>query len=70
MLSANGFTQYEISNFYRNRKGSPSSHNQMYWKGNIEYLAFGMGAASYTNKTRFTRPKTLKKYFQWVDRGA
>jgi len=39
----------------------------MYWKGNVEFLAFGMGAASFTEGLRFTRPKTLKKYFQWVE---
>ena len=39
-----------------------SLHNSMYWDGEQEYMAFGMGAASYVDYKRFTRPKTLKKY--------
>ena len=44
-----------------------SKHNQMYWTGNQEFFAFGMGAASFTNGQRFTRPKTIKKYEQYVN---
>lgn len=39
----------------------------MYWEGDQEYLAFGMGAASFFNGYRFSRPKTLKKYENWVN---
>lgn len=39
----------------------------MYWKGNEEFLAFGTGAASFVNKYRFTRPKNIKQYFNYVD---
>ncbi|XTZ12216.1 MAG: radical SAM family heme chaperone HemW, partial [cyanobacterium endosymbiont of Rhopalodia inflata] len=28
---------------------------------------FGMGAASYTNQQRFTRPRTRKYYYSWVN---
>ena len=38
----------------------------MYWEGDQEYLAFGMGAASFFNGYRFSRPRTLKKYEDWV----
>ena len=41
----------------------------MYWKGNKNYLAFGMGASSYIDNQRETRPKTLKKYMDWVGKG-
>ena len=39
----------------------------MYWDGDTEYLAFGCGAASYVDKVRFSRPKTLKNYYRYVD---
>lgn len=61
-----GFEQYEVSNFSKG-KLYQSKHNLMYWKGDVEWLACGTGAASYHNKTRFTRPKTVKKYFEYVD---
>ena len=40
----------------------------MYWAGDTEYLAFGCGAASFLDRVRFSRPKTLKKYYQYVDK--
>ena len=42
----------------------------MYWQGNREYLAFGMGAVSLLNGVRFQRPRNLKRYFEFVDTGA
>ena len=39
----------------------------MYWEGSREFMGFGCGAASYFQKRRFTRPKTLKKYYKFVD---
>ncbi|MGC1395304.1 MAG: coproporphyrinogen III oxidase, partial [Coleofasciculaceae cyanobacterium] len=30
------------------------------------YYAFGMGAASYTQGRRFTRPRTRTEYYTWV----
>ena len=38
----------------------------MYWDGEQEYMAFGMGSASYVNGVRFSRPKTITKYKQYV----
>ena len=38
----------------------------MYWSGNTEWMACGTGAASYINNVRFTRPKSIKKYFDYV----
>jgi oxygen-independent coproporphyrinogen-3 oxidase len=35
----------------------------MYWEGNREFFAFGCGAASYINKHRFTRPKSVSTYY-------
>ena len=65
-LGEHGLHQYEVSNFARS-EGVQSKHNLMYWEGDREYLAFGMGAASFFNGFRFSRPKTLKKYQTWVD---
>lgn len=64
-LSDAGLNQYEVSNFAR--EGFESKHNQMYWDGQQEFMAFGMGAASFTESIRFERPKSLKKYFEFVE---
>ena len=37
-----------------------------YWE-NQSYYGLGMGAASYTNNQRFTRPRTRKDYYQWIN---
>lgn len=50
-LEANGYHQYEISNFAK--KGKKCRHNIRYWKVD-EYLGFGQSAASYINKARFS----------------
>lgn len=60
-----GFEHYEVSNFCRN--GEKSRHNQCYWEGNRSFGAFGMGATSFVNGLRVTRPKSLKKYYDYVD---
>jgi putative oxygen-independent coproporphyrinogen III oxidase len=59
-----GFEHYEISNYAQ--PGYRSKHNQMYWKCE-PFLAFGMGAASFLGGKRFSRPKTLKEYYSWVN---
>jgi len=62
-LREQGYEHYEISNY-----GKPaylSKHNQTYWK-NQSYYGFGMSATSYTEMKRFTRPRKLVPYFEWV----
>ncbi len=39
-----------------------------YWSGNQEFYGFGMSAASLIHGFRYTRPKNIKKYYQYVDR--
>jgi coproporphyrinogen III oxidase-like Fe-S oxidoreductase len=41
-------------------------HNPAYWLGNKYYYAFGMGASSFVNNIRLNRPKSIKKYFDFV----
>ncbi|MDJ0660868.1 MAG: radical SAM family heme chaperone HemW [Crocosphaera sp.] len=63
MLTETGYEHYEISNYAQS--GYQCQHNLVYWE-NKPYYGLGMGAASYTNNQRFTRPRTRKDYYQWV----
>ncbi len=64
ILTQAGYEHYEISNYAKS--GYQCLHNLVYWE-NKPYYGLGMGAASYTNQKRFTRPKTRKDYYDWVD---
>ncbi|MBP0021134.1 MAG: coproporphyrinogen III oxidase [Cyanobacteria bacterium SBLK] len=66
-LTQNGLEHYEISNY--GKAGFQCRHNRLYWE-NRSYYGFGMGAASYTQNRRFTRPRTRKDYYTWVQKGA
>jgi putative oxygen-independent coproporphyrinogen III oxidase len=73
-LTTAGYQHYEISNYARlavagSARSSACRHNQVYWQ-NDSYYAFGMGAASYVQGTRFTRPRYTQDYFDWVAAGA
>lgn len=46
-----------------------SQHNLGYWR-NAPFYAFGVGAASYLFQRRFSRPRTMKAYQQWVTEFA
>lgn len=63
ILNLSGYEHYEISNYAK--PGHQCRHNRVYWK-NRPYYAFGMGAASYLNRQRFTRPRKRKEYYAWV----
>lgn len=65
LLTASGYTHYEISNYAQ--PGKECKHSLMYWSGHTAYLGAGLGAASYVNKVRMTRPRRLSEYYQWVD---
>lgn len=41
-------------------------HNEVYWRGDASYYAFGLGAASYLQDRRFSRPRGMGAYKQWV----
>ncbi|MBD2058817.1 coproporphyrinogen III oxidase [Oculatella sp. FACHB-28] len=64
VLSTAGYEHYEISNYAK--PGHQCRHNRVYWE-NRAYYGFGMGAASYVQGQRFTRPRTRREYFQWVE---
>lgn len=63
ILTSTGYEHYEISNYAM--PGHQCRHNQVYWE-NRPYYAFGMGAASYVEGFRFTRPRTRREYYAWV----
>jgi putative oxygen-independent coproporphyrinogen III oxidase len=67
ILTNANFSHYEISNYAL--PGHQCHHNRVYWE-NRPYYGFGMGAASYTQGKRFSRPRKTKEYYAWVEAGA
>jgi putative oxygen-independent coproporphyrinogen III oxidase len=66
-LTAAGYNHYEISNYARS--DYKCRHNLTYWH-NLPYYGFGMGAASYLEGYRFTRPRKTQEYYQWIADGC
>lgn len=66
-LTAAGYGHYEISNYALT--GYQCRHNRVYWQ-NRPFYGFGMGAASFVGGKRFTRPRTRREYYTWVNQGA
>eukprot|EP00899_Mesostigma_viride_P019255 jgi/Mesvir1/27330/Mv07146-RA.1 len=64
LLRGAGYEHYEVSNYARGPQFR-SCHNQLYWRC-APYHAFGNGAASYTHGKRFSRPRGLPEYTDWV----
>ncbi|MBE9160688.1 coproporphyrinogen III oxidase [Nodosilinea sp. LEGE 06152] len=62
-LTAQGYDHYEVSNYAQ--PGHQCQHNLTYWH-NQPYYGFGLGAASYTQHQRVSRPRTLTTYGEWV----
>lgn len=62
-LTRAGYQHYEVSNYAK--PGFQCRHNRVYWE-NQPYYGFGMGAASYIQAQRFTRPRKRHEYYQWV----
>lgn len=59
LLRANGYEQYEISNFAR--PGMRCAHNLTYWNDD-EYIGLGVGAAAYLNGVRRTNTRDVELY--------
>lgn len=66
LLTQAGYQHYEISNYAQ--PGYQCRHNRVYWE-NRAFYGFGMGAASYVQQQRFTRPRKRQEYFTWVEQG-
>ena len=66
-LTDAGYEHYEISNYAQ--PGHQCQHNRVYWQ-NRPYYGFGMGAASYIQGKRFTRPRKTQEYYQWLKNGG
>jgi putative oxygen-independent coproporphyrinogen III oxidase len=66
-LTSAGYEHYEISNYARS--SYQCRHNRVYWE-NRPFYGFGMGAASFVDGKRFTRPRTRQEYYEWVEKGA
>ncbi len=60
-LAANGFEQYEISNFAS--KERYSKHNTAYWQG-IPYVGVGPSAHGFDGKTRYWNKANNAQYIQ------
>jgi oxygen-independent coproporphyrinogen-3 oxidase len=65
-MEANGYTQYEISNFAK--PGMESRHNKTYWLNN-EYYGIGAGAHGYVNGERHVNAGPLAVYMQLGKEG-
>lgn len=59
LLNKKDFSQYEVSNFAKNK--TYSKHNLNYWRRG-EYLGFGLAASSFVGETRFSNPTSMTKY--------
>ncbi|WP_182354044.1 radical SAM family heme chaperone HemW [Flaviflexus huanghaiensis] len=67
MLSAAGYTWYEVSNW--SKPGHAARHNLAYWRGN-NWWGFGPGAHSHINGTRFWNVKHPRAWAQRLNSGV
>lgn len=65
-LEANGFEQYEISNFARNKRYA--LHNTNYWKNKI-YSGIGPSAHSFDHHTRSWNIANNSQYMSAIEQG-
>lgn len=64
VLSKNGFSRYELSNFAK--PTYESYHNSAYWKRK-DYLGLGLAAHSYIEGTRFANTENIIKYVDSIE---
>ena len=62
-LTANGYLQYEVSNFCK--EGFECNHNNAYWNYQ-DYLSFGTAAHSFINGKRWWNYSSLSKYISEI----
>lgn len=63
VLKTAGYEHYEISSYCK--PGHECRHNLTYWN-NHPFYAFGLGSASFVNGVRFSRPRRLKEYEEFI----
>lgn len=66
LLESQGYIRYEISNYCK--KGYECRHNLGYWE-RVDYIGFGLNAASLINNTRFTNVTDFETYYRLLDKG-
>jgi oxygen-independent coproporphyrinogen-3 oxidase len=66
LLDAEGFLQYEISNFAK--AGYASRHNLLYWDRN-DTLGMGLSAHSYIDHEHKTNAHSLRSYCESIEAG-
>ena len=66
---SHGYLHYEVSSYART-EGEKSRHNSAYWKPRASWLGLGLGAASSEQGARFSRPRKMRDYEEWVESGA
>ena len=59
LLSENGYSWYEISNW--SKPGYESKHNLSYWRG-VDVIALGCASHGYTNSQRVATPRDINRY--------
>ena len=64
ILNGAGYQRYEISN--SSKPNYESRHNLKYWNMD-EYMGFGLGAHSYTNRCRYSNTSVLQEYLDADD---
>lgn len=62
-LEANGYVQYEISNWAKSNPEFFCRHNLQYWRS-LPYLGFGAGAHGYANGYRYSNVLRIKTYIE------
>ena len=67
MLEANGYAQYEISNF--SKPGFESKHNGNYWKGEW-YLGVGPSAHSFNGTSRRWNVANNRRYMKAMNEDS
>jgi len=65
LLEAKGYKRYEISNYAKD--GYECRHNVGYWK-RVEYLGFGIGAASFYNRQRYNNIEDAHLYIKSMNK--
>lgn len=65
MLRGASYEHYEISSYCKS--GFQCKHNLTYWQ-NRSFYGFGLGSASFINGRRFSRPRRMREYANYVQK--